>query len=58
MELQELLQTLQELNEGQKIRKNSLAVKLTRILDVMVSDEKISFDGEYYFSETKDPCLN
>ncbi len=58
MELQDLLHTLQELNAGQKIRKDSLPVKITKVLDVMVSDKKINFDGKYYFSEIKDPCPN
>lgn len=51
MELQDLLHTLQTLNTGQKLKKDSLAVKIIKVLDVMVNDQKIKFDGQYYFSD-------
>lgn len=53
MELQDLLHTLQTLNTGQKLKKDSLAVKITKVLDVMVDDKKIKYSDGYYSKVNK-----
>ncbi len=44
----DILETLQTLQRGQKIRKDGLPIKIAMVLDKLVKDSKIKFDGLYY----------
>ena len=51
MDYEELLHILQQLDNGMKISKDCLSVRVTKILDSMLDQDKLTYDGSYYSRE-------
>jgi len=48
VDYEQLLHTLQQLENGIKISKDCLSVHVTKILDSMLDQDRIIYDGNYY----------
>ncbi len=48
MDYEELLHILQQLDNGMRISKDCLSVRVTKILDSMLDQDKLTYDGSYY----------